>query len=441
MAFIKKNWQMVACAALALAGIGVSVWQAMASSDVPKLMEPAVQLSNTLESAGKGTLYDSRWIDQKIKDMAESKRRFEATLAEAEQRQRYVAFEEHLGPDGSVVRVERKPLVEGVLPAATQTTPKIEFRKRYREEFKRLEQRLHAGRLPTEAEFQRFQDQWIQLQESKQEGDPWSILPRVAAAEPAADEPMDRFRLLWNDPFTRKSLEQAKTLWMYIDEGAINDHLMSRTEAIPSEVDIWQAQMSLWIQQDLVTALARVNEAAAAELTKAGQGDRVWVAYLPVKHLHALYIGPLLGGPGGGGSNGPPNGWVFPSFNARENDAKIFVEPLQVSAIIEADALPRVLASLVSVSFFTPVRISYKRVPANPNQRGYVYGSRKLLDVQIDLEAYYLHSVFGKWMPADIQPVLTNPAGADLTSLLSGGGAPAGPGPGGGTSPRGGGRP
>jgi hypothetical protein len=111
---------------------------------------------------------------------------------------------------------------------------------------------------------------------------------------------------------------------MYIDNGAFGKHPFTLKEDAPDEIQIWQAQMSLWIEQDMAVAIARCNEERASELAKQGKSDHLWVAYLPVSCLIRLSIDNKLGK--GGGSNLMSDGFAI-SFTGIQNDDKMFMVP------------------------------------------------------------------------------------------------------------------
>src|SRR5690606_9269447 len=66
--------------------------------------------------------------------------------------------------------------------------------------------------------------------------------------------------------------------------------------------DMWYAQVSLWVQEDILKALHQLNEKRAQSLP---QGEEPWVGNMPFKHLLSFNIGgyvpPATGAGGGGG--------------------------------------------------------------------------------------------------------------------------------------------
>lgn len=185
-------------------------------------------------------------------------------------------------------------------------------------------------------------------------------------------------------------------------------HPMIKTDQVPDETQIWHAQMSLWIQQDIATALALVNEKRVSELEAAGRQEDLWVAHMPIKRLKVLRIQSWLGR--GGGSNG---GRFAQSFTEQKNDKARFLVHLQMELIIEEAALMDVMESLCAVGFYVPTQVMYQQVEIDPLQQEYIYGESPVLFITIDLEGYYLRKVFEDWIPKPLKKILATPEARD----------------------------
>ncbi|MEE8169062.1 MAG: hypothetical protein V3T70_00810 [Phycisphaerae bacterium] len=396
---LKKQWRLLALAVASFAALGVAGWQTLAAQQVVKMMERPVQIGRQLQQSNQ--MQNQTWIDEQQQRNAEDKVRFDELLKSARRRQLYNLFD---GPD-----VLREPLVEGVLPAADKVQPKIEFRRRYKVAFDAMIKRLKSGDRPTAAELDEARTRYGEKQEAQRHlvSDAWAIA-RLAAVDTDDEASKDRVRALWNDPEVRFSLERARSIRIYRDERAIRTHKLAGRDEPPSVDDIWQAQMSLWIQQDLVRALVELNDDAATRHRDAGRADRTWVAHLPVKHLITMGVAGVLGGPaGGGGSN--TKSMLYETFTRRGNNPDFFIVPIYLRIVVETAAIPRILDVLVQTSFMTPVCLNYTAVDPSWQQIGYVYGSEPVVELELNLEAYYLHSVYEAFMPETIQAQLTQP--------------------------------
>ncbi len=195
---------------------------------------------------------------------------------------------------------------------------------------------------------------------------------------------------------------------MYIDAEAFGIHPLVNDTGAPNAVDIWQAQMSLWIQQDMAAALARCNEERAAELRKQSAEDRAWVAYLPVKRLIACSIDDALGDGGGSGLYSD----FAESFTGMQNNDKRFVVPIQLKLIVEEAYVMKLLDHICRVGFYTPISVAYSAVKPDPVFETYIYGDEPVVELTLDLEGYYFRKVFDQWIPKELEMVLRTP-GAD----------------------------
>jgi len=403
--FLKKQWRLLALVLAAVSALGVSVHQFMRTGEVATAMASPIGLGRDLQGTLSQPMQNKQWIEQKRRENSGAIEKYSKVLDDLQRRQKFNSF--------GGAPVERKPLVDEVLPAATKTTPRTEFRKQYQKAFAAMVDRLHASDRPSERELSEAVDREEKKKSAEQAllESPWAI-GRVSTGKATQVSAGDRVRFLWADPRVRFSLERAKGLHMYLDPGAIRQHELS-TREVPPEVDeIWQAQMSLWIQQDVVAALAGLNDRAARALVDAGHADRAWVAHLPVKRLMSLAIAGVLGGAGGGGSNSASARFLYPSYTRRQNNEQFFMVPLVLKVVVEAEAIPQVLDAIVDSSFMTPVQFEYDEVKPNWRQIGYVYGQKPVVQLTINIEAYYLHSIFKAFMPPDILAALSQPVTA-----------------------------
>jgi hypothetical protein len=223
--------------------------------------------------------------------------------------------------------------------------------------------------------------------------------------------------LLRKSPNAVAAEEVARSMYMYVDKKnerkqAFGPHLMMHSKGAPTAVDIWHAQMSLWIQQDIATALARCNDQRVEELRRQGVEEPYWVIQMPVKRLVEMSIEDVLGDEGGGS-----NRFYFArSFTRVKNDDKMFVVPLIVTVVIEEAALADVVEKLCGVGFYTVTAMTYEAVEPDPllmdyNQL-YIYGETPVIKARIHLEGYYFREVFEPWIPESLKEDLKSPGGS-----------------------------
>lgn len=400
MAFLKKHLQMIVFAAVCLVAAGAAGWGYVAGGDVIEQMQNMDQLRSKLrrqrsDPANLTTIEARRkMVEQETADL-------ERTLDEALATQKTNVF------DGR----ERELLVPDVLPKPKSPGDALDFKSAYKRTFAELAERMHARGRPQRNEVRAQQAVIDNRNQSADTGpkNPW--MPDVPSSGDSTDleqKDLSLAKALSESAEARAAEIVARGIYMYMDRNAMSPHPMVKTDKVPDETQIWHAQMSLWIQQDIATALARVNDQRASELTDAGRQEDVWVAHMPIKRLKVLRIEGWLGR--GGGSNG---GRFAQSFTDQKNDKSRFIVPLQMDLIIEEAALMDVLESLCAVGFYVPTQVGYKQVEIDPLQQEYIYGEAPVLLMTIDLEGYYLRKVFEDWIPKALKPILATPEAQD----------------------------
>lgn len=191
------------------------------------------------------------------------------------------------------------------------------------------------------------------------------------------------------------SVERCHEIHMYANEDAF-DPLCRISDDYPSADVMWAAQTSLWIQEDIIQVLARLNNEVADQLPE----EERYVANLPIKHL--LYIAlsdPLA--PGGemysrrqvsrpgvsaSGLEEPVAPSSTPSFTTRQVGDTLDVINVAVGLVIDANHLLKVIDEIGNSGFYTPLLVSYEAVPYDPNLRGYIYGPASVIRVRLEFE-------------------------------------------------------
>lgn len=233
---------------------------------------------------------------------------------------------------------------------------------------------------------------------------------------------------LRTDAALRVSLRRAYEIYCYAGVDSLDplDPLLAENTS-PSVELMWYCQVRLWLQEDVLGALARLNEEAAAQLP---EQDR-WVGNLPVKHLGQILVGKYVppsqgaggfgGGGGGGGHSEIPNS-ASDVFTNRGSSDGVDVMQFSLSLIIEARALPAVMAAICNAGFYTPLSVTYEAVPPATDFVDYIYGSDPVIKVQMLYEGCFLRSNYEKWIPPGVaQMIADGTAGPDTTTGGRGG--------------------
>lgn len=402
MAFLKKHLQMIVFAAVCLASAGAAGWGYVAGGDIIEQMQTMDRLRSDLRRQ-RSDPANLTTIEARKKKVEQETAVLERTLDEALATQMTNVFDNQ----------ERKLLVPDVLPKPKSPGDALNFKFAYEQAFKELSKRMHGRDRPKRKE---IEAQQVVIDNRNQASDsgpknPW--MPDAPSSGDSANSKRKDLSLaeaLSESADARAAEIVARGIRMYVDRNAIIPHPMIKTDKVPDEVQIWHAQMSLWIQQDITTALAHVNDQRVSELAAADRQEDAWVAHMPIKRLKVLRIEAWLGR--GGGSNG---GRFAQSFTDQKNDKSRFIVPLQLDLIIEESAVMDVLESLCAVGFYVPIQVRYRQVQIDPMQREYIYGDDPVLLLTIDLEGYYLRKVFEDWIPKPLKPILATPGAQDNT--------------------------
>jgi hypothetical protein len=415
MDFLKAHWRPIAFGLVCLLSLGAGGWAYMAGSSIDEKLQAADRLRGAVEQARRSPV-NSKSIEQRLKDVKAANEEFERSLAAALAMQKFNAFYETVGSDGKRVPAERKPLTDKVLTTqpASQSDA-LEFKTAYEEAYAELAKRLKGRPAPTAAEIGDYAARLDALKRQGSDspgGNAWGPQggkkPKDEGDEKSKQRPLPE--VLRDDPRARVTEEIARKIYMYIDNGAFGKHPFTLKEDAPDEIQIWQAQMSLWIEQDMAVAISRCNEERASELAKQGKSDHLWVAYLPVKRLIRLSIDNKLGK--GGGSNLMSDGFAI-SFTGIQNDDKMFMVPIALDLVVEEASVMRLVDKICGVGFYTPISVSYRAIKANPLQEDFIYGDQPVVQLKIDLEAYYVRKIFELWIPKPLKDVLKRPGARD----------------------------
>lgn len=405
MDFIKKNLFLLIVGLVGLLSIGGAVWASMAGAAVEEKLQQLDSLKRAVTSEASGAA-NPTIIEEKRQKAEVVKKAFSETLELALAKQKINAF----------TGEPRKPIIDGILPTPKSSLVRISFKAAFDKEYLKLFERLKARDKATPEEEQQ-QDQFLRGMKTDQEEapSPWFSSSSgekddgedTPAPAPAPGAQLTFKEALAQDAKARAAELVARQVYMYASERTIPRHEGARGETPPSDDQLWQAHMQLWIAQDMVVALSSVNERRAEELKKAGRAYDCWVAHMPVKRWDYLRIQAWLGR--GGGMNVGSGVRFADSFTQHQNDTTKFVVPIQLELVIEEKALMEVLDAICRVGFYTPTRIEYLPFSPDPLQQEYVLGDDPMVSVRVDLEGYYFRKVFEDWINEPLKKILATP--------------------------------
>lgn len=174
----------------------------------------------------------------------------------------------------------------------------------------------------------------------------------------------------------------------------------------PTMFELWEAQMALWIQQDIAEAIRRVNGAGDSESTVIGN---------PVKHIVRVKVPPLDDGglvglnirdtdlakksddsgfPNHSGRSRPDmseEGAYTGSVTGRKCNALYDVIHTDVELVVDAMRIPELLKAFSEVNFITVIDMSIVDVDEYASMLdGYYYGDNDVVRLFLTLESIWL---------------------------------------------------
>lgn len=329
-------------------------------------------------------------------------------------------------------RAGHQPMLDGLFPKSIDRAKPFLAREAYVASFNALYTALDAGQLPSNEEIREAMDREEKLIRQA------FLLPASAKLTTTQERDLkkkqaDRLVQLYRRAASRMHMYASKPnlqiggVWA---PGPFQVGDWGRSES-PKLTNIWEGQMQLWIQQDIVQALRIANEI---------NNDQASVLTQPVKRVLKMYVLPGyvgLANTGGSASSGGtpaappavdpdapaapaidpaaelktyeeilgkklPNNFVA-SPTGRQSNVIYDVRHAALSVIVDSKQIPKLLNALGQVNYMTVYGMTIKDVDDYKElATGYNYGSgvdAVLLDLKI--ETIWLRS----WTAGDVNPL------------------------------------
>jgi len=449
VAWVRLNLTMVICGSVAAVSV-VAIVLGMLLPDVQASLQKDKTVYDSLKTAA-GSAINEAVIEKHRQLQQDARRRLQRYLAEASKTRDYAPVHPEVFP---AVRPDR------------QNAP-FEFREAVRRKQRELLDLLKAKDRPTDEEVREY-DNKLKADARKEErlrggGAAAPGMPVVPGADmidrsatpvrgrlPGEEmgSAIDRSRTLLEIPAEQLIRENpaaglavmiARSIHCYASPASLVPQPVLTEQGQPSLESMWRSQVAIWVQEDIIGALAQFNAAVADSLPE----DQRWVGHLPVKHLAGFTISSMQLAPAGGAAGSTPreggdfggrmpgagssNPGEVSGFIKRTRQPDIDVVRFQLDLVVEAPRLIEVLEAIAAAGFYTPTQVTYTEVPANLTLTDYVYGPAPVIRARVSYEGCLLRSKYLKWIPAQ------------LSGDTSGMGAPGGMGSPGGMGPGGGG--
>jgi hypothetical protein len=316
-----------------------------------------------------------------------------------------------------------EPLVSGALPDG-DSAARIRFRRRYNEAMTQLFNSLKSGGPPTQLDIGLMQDK---IEEEQLRATPIGFDQGALESDRGGGSPTHTAAGVLtkagakSDAEARASMLRAKEVYCY----AVPYQVGERSTLIPSLFlqpymedtgtlepplleDMWWAQVTYWIQRDIVNAINALNEEAAQAQQR---GEDRWVGIMPVKDLVSIRLsdGYILvnedeyfGATPDSGKEALPCGTANTVFTGSVSSPSYDVLQVTAQLVMDQRDIPRLIDRICRNKFYTLLRTAYQTVPPNRKMWGKIYGSEPTVLVVLDFEVIMLGSVFRELMPQEV---------------------------------------
>ncbi len=437
MDFIRRYLFELACGVVGVAGIVAGAIAYTGYSDIRAELSDAASLARQLEQyRGPGSLCNKQVIDAEQQRNEQVDRQLEQVTEAAKQMNQHQPLRDDVFPEP---------------PAPIRTSAPFLFRTDYRERFKQLLDMLQAGDAPDQDEIQDMQERINQEQRIPEDqalglgpsvvGVRGSVKPGeyvtprgVMGSRGAGEGEVSIEELARTDAAIRAALVKAARIRIYASLGSFDivDEVYIQGPQ-PTSMDMWFAQVKLWVQENVVRGLTEVNEQAAGRIE--AEGGRPSVTNLPAKHLLSIAVtdyveaaatgamatggkaGDFRGGrmpyrggdidakkmAGGAMSGGARGLGAAASFTQRGSNDLYDVVQCRVEMVVDARELLRVINAICRQDFITPIAVSFQAMEPNTAFTDYIYGSAPVVEATVDFECCFFRELYAPLMPEDVK--------------------------------------
>ncbi len=342
--------------------------------------------------------------------------------------------DESQGVKAVALRMNRRSLlVQDSLPVPLPTR-EFEFREKYSRFIQEFAKRVHAGTPPMPADITAAeQELW------KAKFEPQLII-RDGRVDPASQmqvtEDFNKERVSVPD---RVKTDKAKNVWFYMGDTIttldVNGVVLpsgGTSAGAPTAIVIWDAQLKLWIQNDVVQAILDLNQRESklgcvidapvkylvkmqvsnprgAKAVTAGASAMGPMGGMEGGGPPGMTMGPppeamaMMGGMGPGGAGGTSSAADSPT--GRTSNSLYDVIPFKIVVHVEADKLPMFLEELGRGRFITPYQVSMQAIDSVivGASQNVMYGPAPVVQATISCEAILLREWTVPLMPRDVQ--------------------------------------
>jgi hypothetical protein len=332
---------------------------------------------------------------------------------------------------------KREPLLPNAFPRPASQAVAFQFQEAYKNRFLALPRELKGGGPPTAQEVQDEVDRLVeklrQAAGDRRLNDPTAppVTPTPPPGPPPGPgepplpgpttPPTGGVQIPAGEAERLAAIRKARNIRMYVEASGTRaafqiSPIVGLVDA-PAARDMWYAQVGLWVQEDVVEALAGLNEETAAKL----KPEDAHVGNMPVKHLLNIKVNGYITKTAqiirfdtvrqdtGGGTQGPLGptainpGELRPSFTGRTGDDQFDLVRFSVQLIVDQRDLLRAADALTRVNFNQLVNLSYDAGPAGGQDGPYLYGEAPLVRATYEFEGFMARKAYEELMPEDVR--------------------------------------
>jgi len=398
--FLKRNLFHIICGLVAAAAIALGVLGVLSMGKVKEQLTSIAQLHGQLLGPAKNPVNDSK-IEAERTRVKTIETQFAGLMERAKTLNVYQPLEP---PEG-----------ERFFPEPTDNGRR-QFRDKYQKQFGLLLEKLHAGAPPTDAD----------IQNAKEAIDDERRLAEAMAGEDARKEtvppppggPPDgethpsgliTEKQARESAATRASIQKARSIYCYATMESLDENTEIYAGLSPNPNDMWRAQVSLWIQQDVVDSLARVNDQAAKRLTAEDPDAAPWVGVLPVKDLISIRVSDYIPNEAtakerrlSGDSPSFPPGKSDIAFTKHQSNEMYEVVQFALKMVVDARAVPTIIDEICKDRFHALLNLEYtydRSLLENLSMEDKIYGAQPTIVVLMEFETIFFGELYRCSMP------------------------------------------
>jgi hypothetical protein len=404
MDFLKRHMLLIICAVAAAGGVALGVSGFRSMPAVQEEMKKAESVYRSLDN---------------LQSKPVNRARLDAELRRIE-----LIKEDHARIIDQVKSLFGwEMLVPQVLPYS-DSLKRLEFKRKYVEAMRGFIQVLTSGGPATDVDIRNMRDRIANeeaaVREYQLNPNPLIPPPTIYTGPPRTPAGVLTRAGAQKDAIARAHIQAAQRIYCYTTdapEGRPQENVYPSFEIDPVMADVdsvdapfpdevWHAQLGYWIQKDIVSAIAAVNE-AAAEAAVAG-GDYGWVGNMPVKEvisvrLHRGFVPPqgerFYSDPISDPRPSIPPGTPETVFTHSGSGESFDVVQFTVKLIMDQREVQKFVHQLCLNRMYVPLRVAYSEVPPNRDMIGKIYGSGPVVRVVFDFEVSLPGQLFRRLMP------------------------------------------